>query len=282
MAGRPSKQTADYFPHFVSGGKTLHALEKRYGNDGYAFWYKLLEALSAEKGHYLDLSDDAEMIYQSDHMGLSEDVVIEILDLLVRLGKVDRELWENRRIVWVQKLVDNLAPLYNKREGGVPSKPDLRDGNHQANEFPERKYDESDVSGADNTQIRLDKIRGDEIRESAGEEARASEDDSGGGYAGLEEPVAVSADAKKVTTAMQRYGWRLDDICPGDRDTVEDLLNGYPAEWITEAIKRGFKQGHRRDWAYVRGILRNFQANGGPDDIDAGRSPPGNTPGLLT
>jgi len=41
---RPRKQTVDYFPHDtdVSSGKTLTILQSKYGNDGYAFWFKLL------------------------------------------------------------------------------------------------------------------------------------------------------------------------------------------------------------------------------------------------
>jgi hypothetical protein len=35
MAGRKEKQTADYFPHMATSGKTLFILESSFGNDGY-------------------------------------------------------------------------------------------------------------------------------------------------------------------------------------------------------------------------------------------------------
>ncbi|MGK0841011.1 hypothetical protein ACRE5W_28210, partial [Klebsiella pneumoniae] len=51
---RPKKQTVDYFPHYVNSGKTLFILEKRYENNGYAFWFKVLELLGSTNGHIID------------------------------------------------------------------------------------------------------------------------------------------------------------------------------------------------------------------------------------
>lgn len=53
---RPTKETVDYFPHFVKCGRTIFILESKYGNDGYAFWFKLLEILGDTEGHYYDCS----------------------------------------------------------------------------------------------------------------------------------------------------------------------------------------------------------------------------------
>lgn len=54
---RPKKQTVDYFPHFVKCGRTIYILENRFGNDGYAFWFKLLEILGESEGHFYDCSN---------------------------------------------------------------------------------------------------------------------------------------------------------------------------------------------------------------------------------
>ena len=51
---RPKKAIVDYFPHFVSHGKTMFTIEMKYGNDGYAFWFKLLEILGSTENHYID------------------------------------------------------------------------------------------------------------------------------------------------------------------------------------------------------------------------------------
>ena len=62
--GRPRKQTVDYFPHFVStDSRTKFILEQSWGNDGYAFWFKLLELLGRSEGHYYDCSQPADKMY---------------------------------------------------------------------------------------------------------------------------------------------------------------------------------------------------------------------------
>ena len=47
---RPLKTTVDYFPHATQTGKTIAILEAHWGNDGYAFWFKILEVLGGSAG----------------------------------------------------------------------------------------------------------------------------------------------------------------------------------------------------------------------------------------
>ena len=49
---RPMKKGVDYFPHACVHGQTMFILEQRWGNDGYAFWFKLLEMLGTTEGHF--------------------------------------------------------------------------------------------------------------------------------------------------------------------------------------------------------------------------------------
>lgn len=90
---RPIKNTVDYFPHYVTSGKTMFTIEKRYGNDGYAFWFKLLEILGSSENHYIDCSSEADWLYIVDKSGMSEEKVEEILSLLAKLDAIDSELW---------------------------------------------------------------------------------------------------------------------------------------------------------------------------------------------
>ena len=51
---RPIKNKVDYFPHVTQTGKTIAILEARWGNDGYAFWFKTLELLGSSEGFSYD------------------------------------------------------------------------------------------------------------------------------------------------------------------------------------------------------------------------------------
>ena len=122
--GRPRKQTVDYFPHFTSSdSKTKFILEQNWGNDGYAFWFKLLELLGRSDGHYYDCSKAADSKYLAALTRIDENTVKEILDTLADLGNIDRDLWEERKVIWCQNFVDNLQDVYSKRTAVIPKKP---------------------------------------------------------------------------------------------------------------------------------------------------------------
>lgn len=122
--GRPRKQTVDYFPHFVStDSRTKFILEQSWGNDGYAFWFKLLELLGRSEGHHYDCSSMANEKYLVALMKIDEGTINEILATLADLGNIDKELWEKRKVIWCQSLVDNLQDVYAKRTVSAPTKP---------------------------------------------------------------------------------------------------------------------------------------------------------------
>ncbi len=119
---RPKKQAVDYFPHYCQHKKTMFILEQRYGNDGYAFWFKLLELLGSTDNHYLDLNDATAWEFLQAKTRLGDSLCEEILDLLARLGAIDAQLW-CARVVWSQNFVDGLEPVYKNRRVETPSKP---------------------------------------------------------------------------------------------------------------------------------------------------------------
>lgn len=122
--GRPRKQTVDYFPHFVStDSRTKFILEQSWGNDGYAFWFKLLELLGRSEGHYYDCNALANEKYLVALMKLEQATIDEILATLADLGNIDKELWEERKVIWCQSLVDNLQDVYSKRTVSAPTRP---------------------------------------------------------------------------------------------------------------------------------------------------------------
>lgn len=125
---RPRKNTVDYFPHYCAHKRTMFILEQRYGNDGYAFWFKLLEELGAHENHVIDLREPTEVEFLGAKTRLSADKTIEILDLLAKLEAIDSELWSSG-IVWSANFVDNIVDAYRKRNSYPPSKPTFQDGN---------------------------------------------------------------------------------------------------------------------------------------------------------
>ncbi len=169
---RPKKQTIDYFPHNCTHGKTMFILEQKYGNDGYAFWFKLLELLGNAEGHFLHLENglDWEFLIAVTH--LDKDKCKEILNLLADLNAIDKELWLEKSVIWIQKFVDNIKDAYRNRVVEIPQKPSfLRKKPHNnkdnlrqktANEMKVNEIKEENVENNtfndDSVEVKLSKI----------------------------------------------------------------------------------------------------------------------------
>lgn len=145
--GRPRKQTADYFPHFVAAGRTKFVLEDGWGNDGYAFWFKLLELLCKSDGHYYNCKENGNKRYLTAITKVDEDKADAVLEALADMGKIDRELWEQAQVIWCQNLVDNLADMYSKRTDGIPKKPSIEEFSGIKGEPDGETAEETDRTG---------------------------------------------------------------------------------------------------------------------------------------
>ena len=101
----------------------MFILEQRWGNDGYSFWFKLLETLGTTEGHYIDCNDPAAWQFLQATTRQDEITTSSILDVLASLNAIDSELWENK-IIWSQNFVDGIASVYSNRRVEKPSRPD--------------------------------------------------------------------------------------------------------------------------------------------------------------
>ncbi len=121
---RVQRDTVSYFPHDAgaSNSDTLVVLQSRFGNNGYAFWFKLLEKLASTDGHSLDVSNPTKWHLLLAKMGVDEITGVEIMKLLVEMQAIDKELWESK-LIWCQKLVDNVGEVYKNRRREIPPKP---------------------------------------------------------------------------------------------------------------------------------------------------------------
>jgi len=150
---RPYKQTVDYFPHFsdASSSKTLYILESKFGNDGYAFWFKLLETLANTEGHVYDVRNPVAWEFLLAKAHVDNDRAEKIMTLLVDLEAIDSELW-TKGLIWVQKLVDNIADAYRNRKTEIPLRPSLDGQKPIATEVSDVS---NGVSNSDNPHTKL-------------------------------------------------------------------------------------------------------------------------------
>lgn len=151
---RPRKNGVDYFSHDTTSGKTIFTLESQYGNDGYAFWFKLLELLGTQLGHSYNCNNTADWLFLVAKTRITPEKAEDILNTLAQLDAIDDELW-NEKIIWSQNFVDRLADVYKKRGTETPQKPGFCDGNSST----------TGVTVPESTQRKVKEIKANEIIE---------------------------------------------------------------------------------------------------------------------
>jgi hypothetical protein len=118
---RPPRNTVDYFPHPVIHGKKMSYLRSKYGNDAYVVWFMSLEQLGRAEYHFLDLQDEVQLMYLSSELKVTQEILLEVIDVLVKFDEFDSALWKHR-ILFNQKYVDSIADAYKKRNNDCINK----------------------------------------------------------------------------------------------------------------------------------------------------------------
>lgn len=241
---RPLKVGVDYFSHDVhaSASKTLFLLESRYGNDGYAFWFKLLETLGSQLELYYDCSNIENWLYLVSKTRVDESKATEIINLLAQIKAIDSVLWQENKIIWIQNFVDRLEDVFKKRGSITPSPDKFLEGfchrNYKKEEFPSQKLQENGVSVPESTQSKLkeSKVNKSKVKES------------------ISTPASPQKNLylEHVTLTDEQYTNLLTKF--GDENTVDkaiDILNNYKASsgrkyksdyhtilgWVTKRIE---------------------------------------------
>lgn len=111
---RPERNTVDYFPHLLGEGKKMYFIENKYGNNGYATWYKILEKLGSTEYHYLNLNREDEVMFLAAKCKVSEELLISIINDLSKMDVFHKELW-SQKIVWCPQFIESIDDAYKKR-----------------------------------------------------------------------------------------------------------------------------------------------------------------------
>ena len=126
---RKKKNHVDYFPHDTHQSKAVRTISKTYGNDGYAFYYKLRELLGRTENYNYDLSKSIDWLDFIGEMDVEEQQAKKLIEFLVTIGELDKELWEQESRLWSNSLIEDISDVYDKRVAEIPHKYSFRGGN---------------------------------------------------------------------------------------------------------------------------------------------------------
>lgn len=114
---RPKKEGMDYFPHDTDAvnDEKIEALRMLYGNDGYAFYFILLERIYRNKNAELDVSDAETKQILSRKIGITTELFSEILETCLKRKCFDREAYEKRGCLTSEGVKNRALPVIQKR-----------------------------------------------------------------------------------------------------------------------------------------------------------------------
>jgi hypothetical protein len=98
---RPPKSGMDYFPHDTdaSNDEKIEALRALYGNDGYAFYFILLERVYRSSNAELDISDKETVKILARKISISVERFQEILFSALKRGCFDEQAYTERQVL---------------------------------------------------------------------------------------------------------------------------------------------------------------------------------------
>ena len=116
---RPERHDVDYFPFFAKRGRTLNILQSKFGLEGIGFFTNLLRFLALTPDHYYCIKEEPDRMNFFAEIGVQDEKGIEMIELLVKTEKLDKELWEEHRVIVSDAFLQSLKEAYKQRKNEI-------------------------------------------------------------------------------------------------------------------------------------------------------------------
>jgi len=115
---RPQKDGMDYFPHDSDAvnDEKIEALRVLYGNDGYAFYFILLERIYRTAEFELDISDAETIQILCRKVAVTQEQFNRMLETALKRKCFDRDAYEQRGVLTSSGIRKRASVVIEKRE----------------------------------------------------------------------------------------------------------------------------------------------------------------------
>jgi hypothetical protein len=198
---RPERHDVDYFPFFAKRGKTLNILQSKYGLEGIGFFTNLMRFLALTPDHHYCIKDETDRMNFFAEIGIrDESRGIEMIELMVKTEKLDKELWEKHRVIVSQAFLDSLGEAYKQRKNEIITMDAIRSkfvsiyGNPvNTHGNPVSKYGNPEIQGHNpQSKVKKSKVK------------KSKEDTEAAPPAFLENPLPLKSEKAKKAPLRER------------------------------------------------------------------------------
>jgi hypothetical protein len=114
-----------YYPHHAEIGRVRGALLQEYGVKGYGIYDLIMSEICQQPGMYFCTRKPGELRVFAGKCRVPTEEVLQVIELLVEIAVIDKELWEKHGVIWSEALVESVRDAFRKRMDAYPIKPSL-------------------------------------------------------------------------------------------------------------------------------------------------------------
>jgi hypothetical protein len=228
----------------------MYILESNFENDGYAFWFKVLELLGSTDGMFYDCRNVANWRFLLAKTHVNEQTACNILNTLADLEAIDKELWYKSKIVWSQNLVDNVRDAFKRRISEMPQKPLLHTETPPQDDKCIQKPSDSDDSADKNGES---KVKESKVKKSKEENNNVSETET------------LSLDDKALELCKYYETLKPGQSISSELATLKIFIDQYTFDWTKEAIQMSITKKGKFIKPWIETVLKNWTKDGKAD-----------------
>ena len=122
---RSESHTVPYFPFYVKDGRTLFLLESKYQCKGTGFFTNVMRVLSNTPDHHVCLENELDRRMFFAGVKCDEESALDMITMMVITGKLDRELWDKKQVVFSEDFRLSIEDAYRKRSNKIITKSEI-------------------------------------------------------------------------------------------------------------------------------------------------------------
>lgn len=241
---RPKKEGMDYFPHDTDAvnDEKIEALRFLYGNDGYAFYFILLERIYRTKEFELDVSDAETIQILSRKVGVNEEKFLQMLETSLKRNCFDKTTYEERKVLTSDGIKKRASVVVEKRV-------------KMREKYQEAKEEVSDAETIQETRVESTQSK---VKESKEKESKVKKDYT----SKIKDLLTTFSDIPNFTELNKQY-W---NVIRETRKTKNvqasviynnmNLWKNYDSAIVQYALKTHIEEHKGKKEEYTLGIMR--------------------------
>ena len=123
---RPERHDADYFPFYAKDGRTLFLLQSHFGLEGIGFFTNLFRFLTLTPDHHICIQEESDQLYLFAKIGIEVKRGLEMIELMAKTSKIDAKLWQEKRVIVSEALLESLTDAYRRRSNNCITIDEIR------------------------------------------------------------------------------------------------------------------------------------------------------------